>query len=108
MPIVPTDTTSNSPNLNKSTDDSQKEKAKPNDGEQVATNQNGETTLDKKDSPPDGKSSAPQNIGDTGDSGKVDNPDSTHTDTVPASIDNNNVEKAENANHEQASVVNVN
>lgn len=105
IPAVPANTAMDTSNLNNSTDDSQKEKAKPIDGEQVAVNQHGETNLDKKDSSPEVKSSAPQNSGETSGSGKVDNPESSHADTAPASIDSNNmVEKAENPSHEQASV----
>lgn len=112
QPAVPTDAAMGNSNHTNSNDDTQKEKAKPIDGERIPVNQHGETNLDKKDSLPEVKSSVHQNSGEpAGGNNKVDNPESYHTDTAPAPTDNNNndnIGKSENTNHEQAAVVNTN
>lgn len=108
-PAVPMDTAKGPPNPNNSNENTQKEKVKPIDREQISANQHGETTSDKNGSLPEVKSSEPQNSGEMGSGGKVDKPENSHTDTAPTPIDNNNnIKKAENTNHEQASVVNMN
>lgn len=107
QPAVPNNATMGPSNPNNSNNDAQKEIAKPIGGEQVPANQHGEHILDKKDSSSEVKSTVPQNSGDTGNGGKVNIPESSHTDTAPTPIDNN-IEKAENTNHEQASVVHIN